>query len=77
LFRKKWTVSGHQLGKNCAEFARAREVVRPGTHFDLLLITADQETPRKCKNKLDEEAGDVDGDGDSQETTALTTTEVI
>jgi hypothetical protein len=31
LLRKKWTVSGHHLGKNCAEFGIVREVARPPT----------------------------------------------
>jgi len=43
-------------------------------YFDLLLFTADQDTPRKSKRNMEEETEDVDRD--SQETTALTTLEV-
>jgi hypothetical protein len=45
-------------------------------YLDLLLFTTDEQNPRKSKSNLDEEAEDIDGDGDSQEATALTTTEV-
>ncbi|PNF41957.1 hypothetical protein B7P43_G14649, partial [Cryptotermes secundus] len=68
------------------ELRRVRESKRRGAsgvdvykptlwYFDLLLFTADQENPRKSKSNLNEQAKDVDGDDDSQETTALTTTE--
>ena len=53
----------------------ADDVYKPTLwYFGLLLFTAGQDIPRRSKSNLEEETEDVDSD--SQETTALTTTEV-